>query len=99
VGCLIRIGLAFFLAVGAAPWGAYLAATEPALAAVPNAPWVGLCVFALVGAGLGWVIGGVAWKALKMVVLVGVLVVALAMSWTGWTSWIDLPAVPLLDGR
>jgi hypothetical protein len=93
LGCLLRIGLAAFLAIGAAPWGAYLAATEPALSGLPGAPFVGLGVFAILGAAVGWVVGGVAWKALKAVVLAVVLAVALGLSWTGWTSWIDLPAV------
>lgn len=93
MGCLFRIGLAFFMAVGAAPWGAYLAAREPSLASVPDAPWIGLGAFAILGGLVGWVVGGVAWKALRTVVLVLVILVAIGLSWSGWQSWIHLPVI------
>lgn len=94
MGCLFRLGLAFFMAIGAAPWGAYLAAREESLASVENAAYIGLVVFGVLGGLVGWVLGGVAWKTLKTVVLLVVVVVAIGMCWTGWQSWVTLPALP-----
>jgi len=39
-------------------------------------------------------IGGFAWKTMRAVVVIVVLLIAIALCWSGWTAWIDLPSFP-----